>query len=105
MKGPLKLKFLVEFLEKSNPELLEKYIKKLQNDNNSKFEQYSNTLNEMVKKKENIMKQKENLKKMTDEKEQKINDLTIKNKKKSNEIDELNERIKQLEEEIKKKQN
>ncbi len=50
-------------------------------------------------------KQKEMLKQTTEDKEEKINDLIVKNKKKSNEIDELNERIKQLEFEIKKKQN
>jgi hypothetical protein len=105
MKGPLKLKNLVEFLEKSNPQLLEKYIKKLQHDNNSKFEQYANTLSEMEIKKGNVLKEKEKLKLRAEEKEQKINELIIKNTKKTNEIDELNERIKQLEDEIKKKQN
>jgi hypothetical protein len=105
MKGSLKLKYLVEFLEKSNPQLLEKYILKLQNDNNLKFQQYANTLSEMEIKKGNVLKEKENLKLKADEKEQKINEFIIKNKKKSNEIDELNDRIKQLEDEIKKKQN
>lgn len=88
-----------------NPVLLEKYILKLDEDNNLKEEQYKNTLDEMEKKKLNIIKQKDALKQTAEDKEQDINDLIVKNKKKSNEIDELNERIKTLEMEIKKKKN